>query len=198
MQTRINHQKESMMNEKNILFVVTKIEDLPHSEEVLSHLSKGSPFRIIPLTAEQWQFQRNSFKDSDKVLFIGNIAPVLPLQQKMPLKYDQFGIRYGWLGNRAALICDRSGVKDRDVYHRFLNQFRKETAFTDELKESKDKDILDILAMVAFAFIVPFGILAVGGKLLKDYFENEGHVKKQQYIFGIFHFYKYHLKEFME
>ena len=52
--------------------------------------------------------------------------------------------------------------------------------------------------MAAFALVVPFGIFAVGTKLVKDYFYNENQLKKQQYIYGIFHLYKHHLKEFMD
>ena len=186
------------MKDKKILYVVSKISDVPYSEKLLSLLDITSGFRIIPLTFEQWQFQRTSFKDDDKVLFIGHMEPVLPLLKEMDIKYREFGICYGWLGNKAALVCDKTLVKDRKTYKEFLEKLREETDLSDEDLEKKEKDLLTILSMATFALVVPFGIFAVGTKLVKDYFYNENQLKKQQYIYGIFHLYKHHLKEFMD
>ena len=73
------------MKDKKILYVVSKISDVPYSEKLLSLLDINSEFRIIPLTFEQWQFQRTSFKNTDKVLFIGHIDPTLPLLKEKNL-----------------------------------------------------------------------------------------------------------------
>lgn len=186
------------MKDKKILYVVSKISDVPYSEKLLSLLDINSEFRIIPLTFEQWQFQRTSFKDTDKVLFIGHMEPVLPLLKAMDIKYREYGICYGWLGNKAVLVCDKGPVKDREMYKNFLEKLREETDLSGEDLKKKEKDLLTILSMAAFALVVPFGIFAVGTKLVKDYFYNENQLKKQQYIYGIFHLYKYHLKEFMD
>ena len=107
-------------------------------------------------------------------------------------------ICYGWLGNKAVLVCDKDPVKDREMYKIFLEKLREETDLSGEDLEKKEKDLLTILSMAAFALVVPFGIFAVGTKLVKDYFYNENQLKKQQYIYGIFHLYKHHLKEFMD
>lgn len=186
------------MKDKKILYVVSKISDVPYSEKLLSLLDINSEFRIIPLTFEQWQFQRTSFKNTDKVLFIGHIDPTLPLLKEMDIKYREFGICYGWLGNKAVLFCDKGPVKDREMYKDFLEKLQEETDLSGEDLEKKEKDLLTILSMAAFALVVPFGIFAVGTKLVKDYFYNENQLKKQQYIYGIFHLYKHHLKEFMD
>lgn len=79
-----------------------------------------------------------------------------------------------------------------------MEKLREETDLSCEELEKKEKDLLTILSMAAFALVVPFGIFAVGTKLVKDYFYNENQLKKQQYIYGIFHLYKHHLKEFMD
>ena len=186
------------MKDKKILYVGSKISDVPYSEKLLSLLDINSEFRIIPLTFEQWQFQRTSFKDTDKVLFIGHVDPIVPLVKNMDIKYKEYGVCYGWLGNKAALVCDKTPVKDRKTYKEFLEKLREETDLSGEDLEKKEKDLLTILSMAAFALLVPFGIFAVGTKLVKDYFYNENQLKKQQYIYGIFHLYKHHLKEFMD
>lgn len=186
------------MKDKKILYVVSKISDVPYSEKLLSLLDITSGFRIVPLTFEQWQFQRTSFKDTDKVLFIGHVDPIVPLVKNMDIKYKEYGVCYGWLGNKAVLVCDKGPVKDREMYKNFLEKLRGETDLSGQDLEKKEKDLLTILSMAAFALVVPFGIFAVGTKLVKDYFYNENQLKKQQYIYGIFHLYKYHLKEFMD
>ncbi len=186
------------MKDKKILYVVSKISDVPYSEKLLSLLDINSEFRIVPLTFEQWQFQRTSFKDADKVLFIGHVDSIVPLLKNMDIKYKEYGVCYGWHGNKAALVCDKTPVKDRKTYKEFLIKLREETDISGKELEKKEKDLLTILSMAAFALLVPFGIFAVGTKLVKDYFYNENQLKKQQYIYGIFHLYKYHLKEFMD
>lgn len=185
------------MKDKKILYVVSKISDVPYSEKLLSLLDITSGFRIVPLTFEQWQFQRTSFKDTDKVLFIGHVDPIVPLVKNMDIKYKEYGVCYGWLGNKAVLVCDKGPVKDREMYKNFLEKLRGETDLSGQDLEKKEKDLLTILSMATFALVVPFGIFAVGTKLVKDYFYNENQLKKQQYIYGIFHLYKHHLKEFM-
>ena len=186
------------MKDKKILYVVSKISDVPYSEKLLSLLDITSGFRIVPLTFEQWQFQRTSFKDTDKVLFIGHVDPIVPLVKNMDIKYKEYGVCYGWLGNKAVLVCDKGPVKDREMYKNFLEKLRGETDLSGQDLEKKEKDLLTILSMATFALVVPFGIFAVGTKLVKDYFYNENQLKKQQYIYGIFHLYKHHLKEFMD
>ena len=185
------------MKDKKILYVVSKISDVPYSEKLLSLLDITSGFRIVPLTFEQWQFQRTSFKDTDKVLFIGHVDPIVPLVKNMDIKYKEYGVCYGWLGNKAVLVCDKGPVKDREMYKNFLEKLRGETDLSGQDLEKKEKDLLTILSMATFALVVPFGIFAVGTKLVKDYFYDENQLKKQQYIYGIFHLYKHHLKEFM-
>lgn len=185
------------MKDKKILYVVSKISDVPYSEKLLSLLDITSGFRIVPLTFEQWQFQRTSFKDTDKVLFIGHVDPIVPLVKNMDIKYKEYGVCYGWLGNKAVLVCDKGPVKDREMYKNFLEKLRGETDLSGQDLEKKEKDLLTILSIATFALVVPFGIFAVGTKLVKDYFYNENQLKKQQYIYGIFHLYKHHLKEFM-
>lgn len=186
------------MEDKKTLYIVSKISDIPYSEKLLSLLDVHAGFRIIPLTLEQWLFQRTSCQNGDKVLFIGHMEPVHALLPQITVKYKEFGICYGWRENRAVLVCEKSPVKDRTAYKKFLLKLREETDLSGEDIEKKEKDVLAILSMAAFALFVPFGILAVGTKLFKDYFYNENQLKKQQYIYGIFHFYKHHLKEFMD
>ncbi len=185
------------MAAKKILYVVSKNSDVPYSEKLLSLLDIHSSFRIVPLTFEQWQFQRTSFADSDKVLFIGHRLALLDLSRKIQIKYREFGISYGWFGNKAILQCDRSTIRKRGEYDKFLAKIREETDLSDKDLQAKEKDLTEILSLTAFAIIAPFGILIVGTKLLKDYFQNENQLEKQQYIYGIIHLYKYHLAEFM-
>lgn len=193
----ICHPEVNIMAAKKILYVVSKNSDVPYSEKLLSLLDIHSSFRIVPLTFEQWQFQRTSFADSDKVLFIGHRLALLDLSRKIQIKYREFGISYGWFGNKAILQCDRSTIRKRGEYDKFLAKIREETDLSDKDLQAKEKDLTEILSLTAFAIIAPFGILIVGTKLLKDYFQNENQLEKQQYIYGIIHLYKYHLAEFM-
>ena len=57
---------------------------------------------------------------------------------------------------------------------------------------------MKIIDMLCVALLVPFGSVLVGGKLIKDWYAHDTLVKKQQYVYGIFHLYRNHLKEFMD
>lgn len=130
--------------------------------------------------------------------FRGKCSPDARPSGKIETKFEKYGIRYGWCGRNACLIANEKALSERENYEKFLEDLRHECRLAEIVKSPKRMDILQFIIMLCVALIVPFGSVLVGGKLVKDWFENTGYVKKQQYFYGILHLYKHNLKDFME
>ena len=116
----------------------------------------------------------------------------------MAVRFEKFGIRYGWSGRYAFLYVEEKALKDHQVYDRFLKELKALCTLEDVIQSPKRLDALQLIGMLCVALLVPFGSVLVGGKLIKDWYANDNLMKKQQYVYGIFHLYRNHLKEFMK
>jgi len=196
------------VDNQKILYVVTAGTDSSFSNRMLrmirneeeEHPEETLPggIRLIILSEDQWIIQNWLFPKDAHFLFVGNVALMRALPGKIETKFEKYGIRYGWGGHNACLVANEKALSERENYEKFLEDLRHECRLAEIVKSPKRMDILQFIIMLCVALIVPFGSVLVGGKLVKDWFENTGYVKKQQYFYGILHLYKHNLKDFME
>lgn len=193
---------------KQTLLIVSAKADAGLSNEIL-HLiredeEKGdggfseNNLRILTMNEEQWRLHRNAVMPKVHVLFIGRPAQGLWLHEDMAVRFEKFGIRYGWSGRYAFLYVEEKALKDHQVYDRFLKELKALCTLEDVIQSPKRLDALQLIGMLCVALLVPFGSVLEGGKLIKDWYANDNLMKKQQYVYGIFHLYRNHLKEFMK
>lgn len=196
-----------MFMRKN-LFVVSAKSNSSFSNEILHVIREDEKnrhplltpeqLRVVVMNEEQWIIHHHELLPNSHVLFIGPVNVVSWLPKEMDTKFEKYGIRYGWAGHRASLIVDEKPLKDHALYEKFLKELKEICSVEDLIKSPKRIDALQLIGMLCVALLVPFGSVLVGGKLIKDWYANDLFVKKQQYVFGIFHLYRNHLKEFME
>ena len=93
---------------------------------------------------------------------------------------------------------NEKALKDHEVYSQFLTELKALCSLGDVIKSPRRLDALQLIGMLCVALLVPFGSVLVGGKLIKDWYANDNLVKKQQYVYGIFHLYRNHMKEFLD
>ena len=69
----------------------------------------------------------------DKILFLGNIKGVDKLIPTLDIKFDKYGVKYGFSGKQAVIIINSSGVSKKEDY----------VAFVEELKTVCDAKVND-------------------------------------------------------
>lgn len=195
------------MSHCQTLYIVTETPDNSFSDHILDqlHHQEGalyeeelpdSRMHVILLTGDQWQIGHDSVPPDEKVMFIGREGFAHESLKNVPIRYQRFGISYGWTGNRAVLRANPYGFKSYKEYKVFLKLLEREE-LTAHMNRGKDLDMKQMLAMAAVAVFVPFGSVLVGGKLLKDWFSHTDAVRLQQYVYGVLLFYKHDLSLFM-
>lgn len=193
------------MAAKPVLFVVAKIPDAGLANEILHLIREDEKkkadleghFQVVTMNEEQWQLNQSAFLKDGRILFLGPVLRNGLFPNPLPVKFEKYGICYGWEGPYAFLMADRDALKDEKVYGEFLKEMKELCTGDDLTRGPKRLDILQMLGMLCVALLVPFGSVLVGGKLLADWYMNDNYTEKQQYLYGILHLYQYHLKEFM-
>jgi len=97
------------------------------------------------VAAQVWiekDYQANApqMSSSQYLLFIGNSKLFKEKRSHMPLKYSQFGLKYGWLGKQAALCVDEA--LSLEEYESFINYARGYQADVKLLVEKKPEVVM--------------------------------------------------------
>lgn len=120
------------------------------------------------------------------------------------IKYDAFGIKFGWAGNQAVLLCDNWKLRKAEDYNAFLNELNK-FPVPDALKSEErkiDVEVVDTKPKKGFFNKLGNAIVKTAKNVettLNDVTStNSEKVIRQQYILGINKLYQEYLQEFMD
>ncbi len=80
---------------------------------------------VVSWSEKIWLDNKKAGNITSKVLFLGNIKGVDKLIPVIDVKYDQFGIRYGWGGNQAVIYAEPNEIKAVDSYFAFYEELEK-------------------------------------------------------------------------
>lgn len=189
------------MTEDKTLYVVCSRGDTAFANQILHEIRKqeeaDSHFCIIALSEEQWNIQKDAL-DHGKVLFLGPVHRMPAMQESLRFRFQKYGISYGWNENHGFLLVDTTPLKDKMVYQAFLEELKEECQVEDILHGAEKTDMLQFLGLLCVALFIPFGSVLAGGRLLERYLKRKIGIKKQQYFYGLLHFCKNDLKDFME
>lgn len=120
-----------MFNETKSLIVVYKdemlvnqvrklVETKDDTEDAIVGTRDGS-VKIVSWNEKMWLSQKKSGAINNKVLFIGDIKGTDQLMPVIDIKYEKYGVCYGWAGNQAILACDTKKI-DEEEYQKFLKE----------------------------------------------------------------------------
>ena len=76
--------------------------------------------QIVAWTEKVWLEQKKTGNITAKVLFLGDIKGTDKLVPVIDVKFDQYGVKYGWAGNQAVLIANPKEMKTREDYASFI------------------------------------------------------------------------------
>lgn len=147
---------------------------------------------IVSWNEKMWIQQKKAGTISDKILLIGDVKGADKLAPVIDVKYDNYGIRYGWAGKQALLQVDGKALSNKEAYDAFLAEFKALT-----LPEKKD-DTMTEKAGKKGGITLLFGAIGLGTSFVYDFFADQGKVKQQQLLFGVAHLYLDDLAAFMD
>lgn len=122
-----------------------------------------------------------------KKLFIGNIKSSEALRKSSVKRFESHGVTYGWAGNDAYITNDTKQLEKKPAYEAFLNEI-EEIDF-DKLDKSNARFKMNLINAAKIAFATPI--------LLKDLYDYQVKVTRQQLVYGIYKMYLEDLDKFI-
>lgn len=160
--------------------------------------TKDGSVSIVSWTEKVWLEQKKVGNINNKVLFLGDIKGTDKLTPVLDVKFDEFGVKYGWAGTQAVLFVDPQVIAKKEDYDAFLQKLNS-LPVPEKLK-AKVEDT-PTPAKVGVGIAAFFGVIAAGiagaAMFAKDVFTNKKAVKQQMLFYGIMNLYANHLEEFM-
>jgi hypothetical protein len=150
--------------------------------------TKDGTVRLVRWEEQKWLYRSRTDTVDTKVLVIGDCKGADSGVKLMNAIYDQYGIRYGWIGNCAYVHADLRRIRAKGVYDAFLKELREMPA-PEIIKEDK-KLRLNWKTGLKTALATPL--------MAKDLYDDTVAVKRQMYFFGVIHFYYHGLEKFLE
>lgn len=82
--------------------------------------TRDDSINIVSWTEKVWLTNKRAGNIQGKILFLGEIKGTDKLIPVIDVKYDEYGVRFGWAGNQAIVYADPKVLKSRDDYDAFL------------------------------------------------------------------------------
>lgn len=159
----------------------------------------GNRITITVWTEEEWLQEKKCGEIDSKVLLIGDITGTENLIPVLDVKFNNYGVKYGWAGNRAVLIADIKALKSTKDYIKFCAELQREIT-AEEYRENIPVERVKKMTKTSKMLIeIPIPVVGLMGiyKNVKGVKEDIKKVKRQQYLYGIDVFYKRDFENFM-
>lgn len=178
------------------------IETKDDGDETAVVGTRDGSVQIVAWTEKVWLEQKKTGNITAKVLFLGDIKGTDKLVPVIDVKFDQYGIKYGWAGNQAVLTADPKGMKSREEYASFVTDLgllpapaSVKTAIkateSHKISVKKEDGKLNVKGMFS----------AIGANVAdtaKDTFSNKKALVQQMLVFGVINLYNKDLEAFIQ
>lgn len=174
------------------------------------------------ITEKVWLANKKPGNIQGKILFLGDIKGTDKLLPVIDVKFDNYGIIYGWAGNQGILYVNSKALTERDTYLSFideLSQFPIPEAYkipknvnisdknedTSKIKVKENAIILKskfhILKEVKLKLSKQMDNIEKRGTNLamkaEDFLRDKSYVSTQMMFYGVIHLYINGLEKFM-
>ncbi len=214
----LNREEIQMFEEPRNLLVVYKNKD----EVTLNHLKKfvdtkdddtenekiigteDGSVKVISWDEKTWLDNKKAGNNGhldDKILFLGDIKGVDKLIPTLDIKFNQFGVAYGFSGKQAAIIVSPDPIRKKEKYNEFIEDLKKvcdsPTARATKSFDPSNKKAfnLEVATTAIFALTNP---VSLASYLITDAFLDAKLVKQQQLLYGVANLYLNDLDKFMK
>lgn len=214
-----------MFSEKKSLIVVYKDEVLlnflrklietndDNDNEIVG--TKDGSVSVIAWTEKVFADQKKAGVIQNPTLFIGYLKSVNNLIPVLDIKFDKFGVKYGWAGRQAVVFAKTSALKDKTEYVNFLTEFndlpvpqnfkkqiverKPEKALSEAEAKEKQFDPLAAIATFALGAIAPVtAAINMGATMVADVFDNKKLLEQQMLLYGLLNIYNNDLERFIK
>jgi len=173
--------------------------------------TKPSPFTFHDIVVVAWgekayEEHKKNGSSRELVLYLGDVKGIESLMPILDVKYNEYGIIYGWSGTQALLYADPAAMDNKRLYNEFLDKLNAYPV-PDSLKSEKvhisDDEIITEAVNESEHRHNPFAKLGkfftrIGNGIGSLFSPARRKIPKQQYYYGIYTFYQNHLNEFVK
>lgn len=161
--------------------------------------------KIVSWNEKTWLDNKkagNTGNLDDKILFLGDIKGVDKLIPTLDIKFNEYGVSYGFSGRQAAIIIDSKPLIKKENYNNFISDLKKVcNATTVEEKRSydfndKDKNVRNGVKLAAFSVL--FGAIGAIATVTSYAFGDAKIVRNQQLLYAVAKLYQNDLDAFMK
>lgn len=161
--------------------------------------TQDGTIQIVAWDEKTWLAQKKAGNISNKVLFIGDIKGINKLLPIIDTQFNEYGVKYGWAGNQAAIWIEPQDISSEEIYVEFLkklNELPIPEQYRVEIPESTK-----VVAPVAVGKqnlwnqLAAFGVNAF--LTVKDLLKDKTQVKNQMFFYGIIKMYFNDLDKYM-
>lgn len=145
--------------------------------------------------AEMWsekQYLDNQAKiaSSQYVLFLGENQTSKSIISNIEIKFNQYTIRYGWLGTRGAIYLPEKGKIKKEEYEEFLTAAKVESEKISGLKAAGKAVLLSWVPVYSYYLIIE-AVFLNGRKERRK-------ISEQLYKFAVLHFYMNNISSYLD
>ncbi len=183
---------------------------------------RDNSINIVAWSEKVWLANKKPGNIQGKILFLGDIKGTDKLLPVIDVKFDNYGIIYGWAGNQGILYVNSKALTERDTYLSFideLSQFPIPEAYkipknvnisdknedTSKIKVKENAIILKskfhILKEVKLKVSKQMDNIEKRGTNLamkaEDFLRDKSYVSTQMMFYGVIHLYINGLEKFM-
>lgn len=84
--------------------------------------TKDVSLNIVSWTEKVWLGNKKAGNIQGKILFLGEIKGTDKLIPVIDVKFDEYGVKFGWAGNQAVVYADPRMLTNRENYDAFLKK----------------------------------------------------------------------------
>lgn len=95
---------------------------------------------IVAWNEKVWLENKKAGNIKSKVLFLGSIKGTDKLIPVIDVKYNKYGVKYGWAGNQAVVYANPKEITNREKYLEFINELSN-LPVPDIVKNPKDSKL---------------------------------------------------------
>lgn len=187
------------------------------SEKIVG--SKDGSINIVAWTEKVWLANKKPGNIQGKILFINDIKGTDKLIPVLDVKFNEYGIRYGWAGNQAILYVNSKELIERSSYLNFISELSKlpipemykqpkntKIKVIDENREDlqseqQDNDCKNLFLKAKEQLAKGVNQIEKAGIKVamnaEDYLRDKNYLVTQMLFYGIVHLYNDGLDEFM-
>ena len=187
------------------------------SEKIVG--SKDGSINIVAWTEKVWLANKKPGNIQGKILFINDIKGTDKLIPVLDVKFNEYGIRYGWAGNQAILYVNSKELIERSSYLNFISELSKlpipemykqpkntkikgiDENREDLQSEQQDNDCKNLFLKAKEQLAKGVNQIEKAGIKVamnaEDYLRDKNYLVTQMLFYGIVHLYNDGLDEFM-